>query len=102
MADPANPNTCGEVGGTENATGLVKVIGGPSWAELLSVNVTDLWCPTFTLPKSFDGGLIFKFPGTGVAVGVGVGVLVGFGVFLGFLFCMSLWQSRSMLPSLSA
>ena len=40
----------------------------PSGAELLSVNVTDFACPTFTLPKSPDGGLIFKFSGTGVAV----------------------------------
>jgi len=77
VADPANPNTCGLVRGTENPPGLAKVIGGPSWAELLSVNVTDFSCPTFTSPKLFDGGLIFKFPGTGVTVGVGFGVFCG-------------------------
>ena len=70
-----NPNTCGVVTGTEN--GLVKVIGGPSWAELLSLNVTDLAFPTVTLPKLPDGGLISKLPGTGVGVEVGVGVTSG-------------------------
>jgi hypothetical protein len=80
VADPANPNTCGLVTWTENATGLLKVIGGPSWAELLSVNVTDFSCPTFTLPKFPDGGLIFKFSGTGV--GEGFGVFVGVGDFV--------------------
>lgn len=58
------------------------MIGGPSWAELVSVNVTDFSCPTFTLPKLPAGGLITKFPGTGVGVEVGVGVFLGFGVFV--------------------
>ncbi len=51
---------------------------------LLSLNVFDFSCPTFTLPKLYVSGLITKLPGTGVAVGVGVGVLLGFGVFVGF------------------
>jgi hypothetical protein len=79
--DPANPNTCGLVDGTVNARGLAKVIGGPPRAdELLSVNVTDFSCPTFTLPKFPDGGLIFKFPRPEVAVAVGVGVPVALAV----------------------
>lgn len=87
VAPAANPNTCGVVtGDTLNPAGLAKVIGGcPSWAELLSMNVTDFSCPTFTLPKLYDIALIFKFPGTGVAVGVGVGVFLcflGLGVFV--------------------
>ena len=63
------------------------MIGGcPSGAELLSVNVADFLCPTFTSPKSYESGLIFKLSGTGVAVGVRVGVFLcflGFGVFVG-------------------
>src|SRR5271166_6520758 len=85
VAPAPNPNTCGVVTGTENATGLAKVIGGPVWAELLSVNVTDLECPTFTLPKLLDSGVIFKFSGTAVAVGVGVAVLRGVRVAVGVL-----------------
>jgi len=77
VAPAPKPNTCGLVSGTENATGLAKVIGGPFCAELLNVNVTDLSSPTVTLPKLPDGGLIIKLPGTGVGVEVGVGVFKG-------------------------
>ena len=81
FAAPArNPNTCGLVVGTENATGLAKLIGGPLWAELVSVNVIDLSCPTVTSPKLPDDGLIFKSSGTGVGLAVGVAVRFGLGV----------------------
>lgn len=82
VAPLRNPNTCGLVAGTENAPGLAKLIGGPFWAELLSVNVTDLSCPTVTSPKLPDDGLIIKSSGTGVGLAVGVGVRLGLGVLV--------------------
>jgi len=67
------------------AGGLPKTIGGPLLAGLLRVNVCFFTLPTFTLPKFFIGGVIFKTPApwVGVAVGVGVAVEVAVAVAVG-------------------
>jgi len=74
-----NPNTCGLVAGTD-ANGLPNVIGAPDLAELVSVNVSCLAVPRFTLPKIPASGLTVRNEGTSVAVAVGVAVLVAVAV----------------------
>jgi len=70
-----NPNTCGLVAGTV-IIGFPKAIGDPFLAGLLSVSVTLLSFPTFTLPNFSANGVIFSDSGTAVGVDVGVGVAV--------------------------
>jgi hypothetical protein len=77
-----NPNTCGLVAGTV-IIGFPKTIGDPFLAGLLSVSVTLLTFPTFTLPKFFADGVTFSDSGTLVGVDVGVGVAVEVRVAVG-------------------
>src|SRR5208337_1861172 len=74
-----NPNTSGPI---SVASGLPKVIGGPSLtAGLLISSVTLLESPTFTLPKFTSVvGLTVSDSGTAVGVAVGVAVAVAVGV----------------------
>ena len=83
VAPGGNPNTCGLVCGTVAIVGFPKVIGGPFLAGLLSVSVTLLTFPTFTLPKFSADGVTSSDSRTPVGVGVGVGVAVEVGVAVG-------------------
>lgn len=74
-------NSCGLAAGIV-AIGMLKVMGGPLFAVLISVSVAGLPLPTLTLPKLFDLGLIFMCP-FGVGVGVGVAVSVPVAVAVG-------------------
>ena len=70
-----NRNTCGLAAGTV-IIGFPKVIGNPFLAGLLSVSVTLLTFPTFTLPKFATDGFTSSDSGAAVGVDVGVGVAV--------------------------
>ncbi len=80
-----NPNTCGLAAGTV-IIGFPKAIGDPFLAGLLSVSVTLLRFPTFTLPKFPADGVTFSHLGTPVGVDVGVGVAVAVRVAVGVGF----------------
>jgi len=79
-----NPNTCGLAAGTV-IIGFLKVIGNPFREGLLSVSVTLLTFPTFTLPNFATDGVTSSDSGVpvGVDVGVGVAVAVRVGVAVG-------------------
>ena len=77
-----NPNTRGLVAAII-IIGFLKVIGNPFLAGLLSVSVTLLTFPTFTLPKFAADGVTFSDRGTGVGVNVAVGVAVAVRVAVG-------------------
>src|SRR5258708_35107548 len=72
VAPAGNPNSCGLVVVTENATGLANVIGNPFLAVLLKRNVKILPLPTGTMPKVWPGGLVLRCAGNRVGVDVGV------------------------------